>query len=296
MSMRIAFLADIHGNLPAFEAALADLKQQAPDAVYLVGDQINRCPWNNEVMDLIDELGWPAIQGNHELVVGVISTPDNWYPFTERYRFPILWWTQENLTARHLDTIRALPTAMQIAIADAPSIFMVHGVPNNPHTGFYPTIPDATIEELLTGVDDPLVVCAHTHRPLDRQSGPWRILNGGSVGLPYNGDPRAQYLLLDLTSGPDGWQWRSTFRQVVYDHSVIPQAFESCGIAMIGGEIAELALRTFMSGDPWSSDFGVWLRNQPAACDPRNMEEMNAAVRVYLQEHGPGRWAFDELV
>ena len=62
--MRVAFLADIHGNLPALEAVLRDLAHQAPDAVYLVGDQINRCPWNNEVLDLLaialdtDHLGW----------------------------------------------------------------------------------------------------------------------------------------------------------------------------------------------------------------------------------------------
>jgi len=292
--MRLAFLADIHGNLPGFEAVLADLARQSPDAVYLVGDQINRCPWNNEVMDLIDDLGWPAIQGNHELIVGVINTPHNWYPFTKRYRFPILWWTQEHLAARHLHTIRALPEALHIAIDSAPPIFMVHGVPGNPHVGFYPTIPDATIQEMLAGIDEPLVVCAHTHRPLDRQSEPWRILNTGSVGLPYNGDPRAQYLLLDLVFGPEGAAWRPTFRQVFYDHSVIPLAYKSSGIQEIGGAIAELALRTLMNGDPWSSDFGVWLRRRPPEQRPDNSAGMDAAVRVYLQECGPGRWAFDE--
>jgi predicted phosphodiesterase len=292
--MRLAFLADIHGNLPAFDAVRADLAMQSPDAVYLAGDQINRCPWNNQVMDLIDDLGWPAIQGNHELVVGAINTPDNWDPFTKRYRFPILWWTQEHMDPRHLHTIRTLPPAMHIVIDGAPPIFMVHGVPGNPHVGFYPAIPDTEIEALLEDVDEPLVICAHTHRPLDRASGRWRILNAGSVGLAYNGDPRAQYLLLDLVDGPHGPAWRPTFRQAIYDHSVIPPAYRASGMQQAGGPIADLALRTLMSGDPWSSDFGVWLRRWPAERKPKTGDEMAAAVRAYLRDHGPGRWAFDE--
>ena len=206
--MRVAFVADIHGNLPAFEAVLADLQHQAPDAVFLVGDQINRCPWNNEVMDLVADLGWPAIQGNHELVVGVINTADNWWPFTERHRFPILWWTQENLRPEHLATVRALPESLHITFgSDVPPIYLVHGLPGNPHVGFYPAATDNQIRTWLDGVTEPVVISGHTHRPQDRQVDQWRIINPGSVGLPYNGDARAQYALLDLTATPHGPVW-----------------------------------------------------------------------------------------
>jgi NAD(P)-dependent dehydrogenase (short-subunit alcohol dehydrogenase family) len=74
--MRIAVLADIHGNLPALEAVIADLHTQAPDAVYLAGDQICRVPWHNEVMAIVREQGWPGIFGNHEWVIGRIGTPN----------------------------------------------------------------------------------------------------------------------------------------------------------------------------------------------------------------------------
>ncbi|MEZ4582430.1 MAG: metallophosphoesterase family protein [Caldilineaceae bacterium] len=109
--LRLAFLADIHGNLPALEAVLADVRAQSPDAVYLVGDQINRCPWHNEVLDLLDIYGWPAIAGNHELVIGIIGTPHNYPPFTDRNRFAVLWWTWETLAPRHLRAIRTLPSS-----------------------------------------------------------------------------------------------------------------------------------------------------------------------------------------
>ncbi len=288
--MRVAFLADIHGNLPAFEAALAHLKSQSPDAVFLVGDQINRCPWNNEVMDLVNNLGWPAIQGNHELVVGVINTPDNWWPFTERHRFPILWWTQEHLRCEHLAAIRSLPESMHIRFDDAPPIFLVHGVPGNPHVGFYPAMSDDAARDALADVAEPVIICGHTHRPLDRQVDDWRIINAGSVGLPYNGDARAQYVLLDLEKTGNGPQWRTTFCQVEYDHSVIPIAYAESGLYEAGAPMSRLTLRTLMTGDPWTSDFGVWMRRQPR----ETADDMAGAIDRYLEQHGPGRWAFDE--
>jgi predicted phosphodiesterase len=288
--VRIAFLADIHGNLPAFEAALRDVEAQAPDAAFLVGDQINRCPWNNEVMDIVMDLGWPAIQGNHELVAGVINTPDNWWPFTERHRFPILWWTQEHLRPEYLEVIRNLPESMHIAIEGTPPIFLVHGVPGNPHVGFYPAVSDAEARDWLADITEPIVICGHTHRPLDRQVDDWRIINAGSVGLPYNGDARAQYVLLDLINGPDGPAWQPSFRQADYDHSLIPVAYRASGLCEAGGPMAELNLRTLMSGDPWTSDFGVWMRRQPR----ETADDMWGALERYLEHHGPGRWAFDE--
>ena len=107
--MRIAFLADIHSNLPALEAVVQDLASQAPDAIYLVGDQVNRCPWPNEVMDLLGGQGWPAIYGNHDLVVGNLDTAETRTAFADRSRFPCLWWTAEVLQPEHLQTLRALP-------------------------------------------------------------------------------------------------------------------------------------------------------------------------------------------
>ena len=78
--------------------------------------------------------------------------------------------------------------------------------------GLYPEMSAATIATLLDGVVEPVVVCAHTHRPLARRTGGWTILNGGSIGLPYTGDPRAQYLLLDARIERGVHRWEPCFR------------------------------------------------------------------------------------
>ena len=282
--MRLAFVADIHGNLLALEAILADLQQQKPDAVYLVGDQVNRCPWNNEVMALVGDQGWPAIAGNHDLIVGMINTPQNRPPFTNQVRFPTLWWTQAQLTETHLAVLRQWPEELTITLDGLPAIRVVHGIPGNAFVGILPEDREQKVRPFLTGVAEPILVCGHVHRPLARTIDRWQVFNGGSVGIPYNSDPRAQYLLLD---GVDH-QWVPTFRRIEYDHSPIAQAFITSGMQAAVGAIAELHLRTVLTGEPWTSDFGHWLKFQTAELN----NDMPSAIERYLQQHGPGRWAF----
>lgn len=286
--MRLAFLADIHGNLPALEAVLRDLRGHTPDQVYLVGDLVNRCPWNNEVMDVLADVGWPGVVGNHDLVVGRIHTPYNLPPFTDRQRFRSLWWTAEMLHPHHLQTLRRLPAARRIDWHPFPPIRLFHGSPGNMFLGLYPEMESNTIAALLDGVAEPVVVCAHTHRPLARRTGGWTIFNGGSVGLPYTGAPRAQYLLLDAVVEQGIHRWEPCFRQVEYDHSGLRTAFVASGMMAATGAIGELHLLTAESGEPYSSDFGIWLRSQPA--DIRS--DLDRAVPLYLATHGPGKWAF----
>ena len=195
---RLAFLADIHGNLPALQAVILDLHTQSPDAVYLVGDQINRCPWSNEVFDLISDLGWPSIYGNHELVLRKLSGSHEPYVFDDRRRFPDLWWTLQRLGSRRLEALTKLPSDLSLDAGGGPPIRLVHGVPGNPFRGVFLHSDAQHIDGAFAGVDEPLVVCAHTHQPLHRSMERRLILNGGSVGIPYNGDPPRAVLGLDV--------------------------------------------------------------------------------------------------
>lgn len=292
--MRIAFLADIHGNLPALEAVLADLARTTPDAVYLMGDQVNRCPWNNEVMDLLAERRWPAIRGNHEALLGVIGTEEMRYPLSERSLFPTLWWTAEQLHPHHVETLRAWPEELRIdSMPGTPRLRLLHGKPGNSFVGYVPETPDETLVTELADVADPVLVVAHTHRPMlrtvhrptpDGVHKSWQLFNGGSVGMPYNGDPRAQYLLLDARGG----EWQPTLRRVEYDRNGLAAAYERSGMREAVGLSVELHLRTALTGEPWSSDFGWWFRHHAGEL----RQNLDAAIEIYLQRHGPGNWAF----
>lgn len=282
--MRLAFLADVHSNLPALEAVREDLRVTMPDLVYLGGDQINRCPWPNEVMELIDTEGWPAISGNHELLVSHLSSMAYNSVFDDRRRFADLWWTVGHLKPKHLAEIEVLPGERLIKIGNAPAILSLHGLRENPFEGLTPDMSDEQIELKLANIDEPIIVTAHTHHPLARLFGNQQVFNPGSVGMPYDGDPRAHYLLLDW----DGKQWKPTFRRVEYDLNVVREAFDRMGLFRAYGPLGTLFWQTLETGNPWVSDFQVWLRGQPSII----REDYENAVALYLSEHGPGKWAF----
>lgn len=282
--MRLAFLSDIHGNLPALEAVLTDLKAMAPDALYVGGDLVNRCPWNPEIMAWWRESGSACVRGNHDWVVGILNTPENFPPFDDRQRFPDLWWTHAQLSPDDRRALRTLPLQLRLEFPHGPAIRLFHGQPDNLFVGIYEALSDAKISQILAPIAEEIVVCGHTHRSLNRRSTTWQVLNPGSVGLSYDGDPRAHYMLLDLVQG----QWRPTLRQVAYNQQLVEQAFHSTGFGKAVGAVGTLYLRTVQDGHPWASDFGQWLKEQPAAIK----QNRDRAVDLYLQHHGPGRWSF----
>lgn len=302
--LRLAFLTDIHGNLPALEAALHDIDRQTPDAVFLLGDLVNRCPWTVEVLDLLRERGWPSVQGNHDLVLSLLNTSEIWPPFDERQRFPLIYWTWEHLRAQDICHLRNLPHDLLVEFEGAPCIRLFHGMPGNPFIGIYPGLDAQKVAQAITIYDEPVLICGHTHRPLDRtftkaesvsaasaetmRPCEQRVLNPGSVGMPYNGDPRVQYMLLDLVQKNGQTTWQPRFRQLPYDLSLVEQAFHERGMLAESGPIAKLSLRTIKDAQPWVSDFGQWLRGQPLEL----RRDPSSAVELYLQTHGPHQWAF----
>ena len=299
--IRLAFLGDIHGNLPALEAVLDEIDKQTPDAVFLLGDLLNRCPWTLDVVDVLRQRDWPSVQGNHDLVLANLNTPEGPPTFNDKNRFPNIHWTWEQMRPHDLCYLRNLPHDLLIEIQGAPSLRLFHGLPDNPFAGIVPDADEESVSSQIAVYDESVLICGHTHQPMDRtitaqssehNGGSYpckqRILNPGSVGMPYNGDPRAHYLLLDLVKEDGKLGWQPQFRRLDYDFDRVASAFRSSGLLESSGAIAALNLRTIKDGQPWASDYQQWVRNQPHAVrsDPEN------AVEMYLKSHGPSQWAF----
>jgi predicted phosphodiesterase len=301
-SLRLAILGDIHGNLPALEVVLTDIDRQAPDAVFLLGDLINRCPWTREVLDILRERDWLSVQGNHDLVLALLHTSEGWPLFNERQRFPIVHWTWEQLRPTDISYLLNLPHDLLIEIDGAPRLRLFHGLPGDPFAGIVAGTEEEEVANKIAIYDEPVIICGHTHQPLDRMipgkmavsdNGPvpsfrQRVLNPGSVGMPYNGDPRAHYLLLDLVDENRRPTWQPDFRRLTYDRKRVVRAFRSSGQMEANEAVSKLILRTLEDGLPWVSDFPQWLRNQP----PAFRSNPESAVDLYLRTHGPGQWAF----
>ena len=222
---RIAVIADIHGNLPALRAALADIEQAAPDQVIVAGDVINRGPQSKECLDLVREMGWPVIYGNHEdyvLKFADASAPEEW---NGDWWLPTRSVAQVELTADDLAYLKALPLYHVVDVPGLPAIRIVHGSLRALNEGLGFWMSDERLIAAVGASPQPIVIGAHTHRPFNRRVARWWALNPGAVGVPFNGNPAAQYLILTAQNG----DWQADFRAVPYDRSPVYAAWERTG-------------------------------------------------------------------
>ena len=249
---RLAIISDIHGNLPALRAVLEDLARTQPDEVLVGGDLVGRGPQGSAVVAEIRSRGWPSVRGNHE---------DYLLDFHNR-RVPEEWWSRDEWSAarwmtaelsdddfRYLDSL-----PMTLASNRAPDLLLTHGSPRSHSEGLGPWTSDGKLEKLLGSVAERLLVCAHTHRQMHRRLQAGDVVNVGSVGLPFDGDTRAQYGVFDW----DGVAWEVDLRRVEYDIEEIMQIYESSGFSSAGGVTSELLKLELTHAAPFLVPFLKW--------------------------------------
>ena len=209
--MRVAVVSDIHGNLAALEAVIADLRSTAPDLVLQAGDTAVLGPRPAEVVDRLRELAWPALAGNTDQMLWEPAVRTEQERRAPRLRswLDVLFgalgpWAAERLGGERLDWLRSLPEERRAA-----GVRVVHASPGDLWRAPMPDAPDAELARTYGGAREGIAVYGHIHRPFVRELPGLIVVNCGSVGLPWDGDPRAAYLLVD-----DG---RPSIRRVEYD-------------------------------------------------------------------------------
>jgi predicted phosphodiesterase len=165
----------VHGNLPALEAVLAEVG----DAQLVFGGDVAWGPLPVETVDRIRSLDALALRGNADRDLG-----DEWL--------------EKQLGAERLDWLTALPEQIELDVEGVGRVLFCHGSPRSDEEMLLRTASDERFTEILVGVDADVVVCGHTHMQFERAVGDKRVVNAGSVGLPY-GAPGAHWVEL----GPD---------------------------------------------------------------------------------------------
>ncbi len=235
---QLAVLSDIHGNLLALEAVLADVEARgAPDAYWVLGDLVAFCPWPAETLARLRALpNATFLMGNTDRYVVTgrrpvfpVRSPEDWgqMPFTLAARDANFRWTVERLSYADYKFLRDLPPRLEMTVgARLPRpygrVVAVHATPSDDETNIYPATPDDEVRPHLAGLDARLLLYGHTHRPVDRTVDNVRLVNAGSVGLPLDGDPRPAYALLDF----EGDQCNVTIRRVEYDVEAVVAELE----------------------------------------------------------------------
>jgi predicted phosphodiesterase len=222
--MRYALLSDIHANLPALRAVLADIDRRANvDAIYHLGDLTGYAPWPNEVVALLRERAIPGIAGNYDSTVATDykhcgCRADSSHE--EELSHLSYEWTRSHVTPETKRYLASLPFRVDIrpfgGHVSGPTITLVHG--NQTLNTVYVTEdrPDTFLEKMARDLGvraGDVVGFGHTHKPWQRVTGGIQFINTGSVGRPKDGDWRACYVLLSME--PSGT--RVGFVRVAYD-------------------------------------------------------------------------------
>jgi putative phosphoesterase len=228
--MRIAALYDIHGNRDALEAVLADVEGERPDIV-LIGGDVVLGPFPRETLDLLDGLGGQTlfIRGNTDrMLVAPPVEPTGPSPWPERQA-----WVRGQLTDEQLARFSDLSDTTVIDVGGLGDVLFCHGSPRSDEEIVTRATPPERLSEILSGVEQRVVVCGHTHVQFDRVVGGVRVVNAGSVGMPYEAEAGAYWALL----GPE-----VELHRTAYDLERAASAIRSTGFPDADGFAEEHVL------------------------------------------------------
>ncbi len=221
--MRIAIVSDIHGNRPAFEAVLADLRQTSPDLILHGGDLPHGGASPAHIVDQIRDLGWPGVLGNTD---EMLFAPESLTDFASQLpQLDRLWSairemaaaTCEMLGQERLAWLSRLPrTQVHGPIA------LVHASPDSTWRAPASEASDAELQSVYSPLGQPIAIYGHIHRSYIRAMPGLTVANSGSVSLSHDGDRRAAYLLLDES--------KPSIRRVEYDVDAELKALSTCGL------------------------------------------------------------------
>jgi predicted phosphodiesterase len=228
--MRVAALYDVHGNLPALEAVLAEVESLRVDAV-VVGGDIAIGPMPRASLELLLTLGEHALflRGNGDREIAADPPGAGNGLWVERTR-----WSAEQLERGQLAWLAALPDTQSIAVDGLGPVLFCHGSPRSDEEILTRVSPEERVAAALAGVEERVVVCGHTHVQFDREAAGKRLVNAGSVGMPYEAQPGAYWALF----GPE-----VELRRTEYDLAAAAAAIRATGFP----EAAALATENVLS-------------------------------------------------
>lgn len=230
--MRAALLSDIHGNLVALDAVLADLERAQPDTIICLGDVVENGPQPREVLARLRDIGAHTVLGNTDERV---LHPQPYDPPTERARrsATIEAWNVSLLTPEDRSFLASFRATVTLELAPGMTVLCFHGSPRSNTEVILATTPEHDLDLMLAGCEGLVLIGGHTHTQLLRRYRQQLIVNPGSVGMPFElrsgGDyrpPWAEYALVEAS--PAGL--RIDLRRVALDVAAVVRAAHVSGM------------------------------------------------------------------
>jgi predicted phosphodiesterase len=229
---RLAILSDVHGNVIALEAVRAAIAKAAPDAILVAGDHVLNGPDPAATVDALRELesaGALIIQGNTDVAVADFDyaaafpwmsdgVPDAFVAAAE--------WAHDALAPERVDWLRRLPAERRLRADDDTLVLVCHASPGSQTAGFDQALDPAIVIERVARTDARIIACGHTHLPEVRDLG-WKVIvNDGSAGYVFDGDPTASWALVDIVDG----EVTTEIKRVEFDALAVATAISARGL------------------------------------------------------------------
>jgi putative phosphoesterase len=242
---RVAALYDIHGNLPALEAVLAAVDAAGVDAVVVGGDVVPG-PMPRETLDRLLDLGAHVhfVRGNTDRLT--VDAFDG-RPLPARLPPPVpeqVAWCAAQLDRAHRDALAALPLTVSLRVRGLGDVLFCHASPRDDDEIFTVRTPPERVRPMLAGVTERVVVCGHSHMQFDRTVDETRIVNAGSVGMPF-GRPGAYWLLLESEITPVRTEYDLHAAAERVRHTAYPQAEDFAARSILAPPSEESVLALF---------------------------------------------------
>jgi len=228
--MKTAILSDIHGNVVALEAVLKDLeRQEGVDHIVVAGDLFSFGPAPNAVLAKLTQMSHARfLLGNTDryLLEGTYPSTYGSGDWQDKLLFSFHW-TAERLEGEGLRFLEVLP-AFQLVSDGEYQLLAVHGSPRSDEEGLTMQTEASDFKAMSIGLRVAVLACGHTHVPMDRSVGGLRVVNAGSVGLPFDGDPRACYAVVSCPTVDGDGPILVQLTRVAYDVEEVVEQFYAC--------------------------------------------------------------------
>lgn len=241
--MIAAVLSDIHGNLPALKAVLSYIEKINPDGIIVAGDLIGG-PNLNETTSLLYHSGSFMILGNMDL--DLLKYHDGVFSDDKRKskQWSFMRWNSERVSLETLGILRGLHVQLDVSLADASPIRVVHGSPRDPYESIFPDKEPGVLETAISDTHQTVLICGHIHIQWQKRLGGKLIFNPGAVSAPLNGDTRAQFSILRFENG----RWFVEPKAVPYDLDDLRKRYHESGLLEAGGPVSRAFLQTCETG------------------------------------------------
>ncbi len=196
--LRVAVLSDIHGNIRALDAVLEEVENQQVDTLVFCGD-VASGPFPGETLIRLMELAGRAhfVRGNSDREL--VSACDGFLQFNPTGKETgksISAWSAQFVNQSQRDFLASFEENVVLEVRGLGKVLFCHGSPRSDEQIITSLTPEADLEKILAGVNEKVIVCGHTHHQFDLRAGRYRVINSGSVGMPYEGKPGAYWAIL----------------------------------------------------------------------------------------------------